>query len=229
MLELRVFLLVALLLTAGSASPGPARKSAFLRQGDRVVFLGDSITERGIYTRYVESWVRALYPELEARFMNAGKGGETAAGGLARLEREVLVHSPTVVVICYGMNDAGRRSTVDPQRLESFIASQRELIRRIRAAGARPFLLTSPCAGEDRQSDLKGMNGALEAFAEALKKPGDVENVPVVDLFHAMLKQDAAYREHYPGQTLTGDGIHPGDAGNLLMAIELLRAWGLAD
>jgi len=56
-------------------------------QGRPVVFLGDSITERAMYTGYIENWVRALHPELEVRFLNAGKGSDTAEGGLRRLRR----------------------------------------------------------------------------------------------------------------------------------------------
>ena len=78
-----------------------------LRKGDRIIFLGDSITEQQLYTNYVEAYLASRYPELKLTFFNAGWGGDTAPGGCNRLDRDVLALKPDVVTICYGMNDGG--------------------------------------------------------------------------------------------------------------------------
>lgn len=59
----------------------------FIRDGDRVVFLGDSITEQGkpgelegggLYTVYVEAYALTRYPTWKLSFRNVGIGGDAA-------------------------------------------------------------------------------------------------------------------------------------------------------
>ena len=60
----------------------PARtQSRFaLRDGDRVVFFGDSITEQQLYTTNVEAYVATRFPRQNIRFFNAGWNGERVTG-----------------------------------------------------------------------------------------------------------------------------------------------------
>jgi lysophospholipase L1-like esterase len=215
-----------------AAPPAATREAGFLRKGDRVVFLGDSITARAIYTGYIEDWVRALHPELEVRFFNAGKGSDTAEGGLRRLEKDVLVHSPSVVVVCYGMNDAVVRrpnAAVDPRQLETYLSSHREVIRILKARGVRPFLMTPPIARLDLTGELEGHYRRLAVFSDELRKLAAELQIPIADVYHLLRKQEPEYRKHaLNGQSLVPDGVHPGEAGCMLMAMEVLEAWGLA-
>jgi hypothetical protein len=55
-----------------SCSAGLAEAAAPWKSGDRVVFLGDSITEQNLYTRYVEQYLLCRYPGLKLAFFNAG-------------------------------------------------------------------------------------------------------------------------------------------------------------
>src|SRR5580765_2310067 len=102
-----------------------------IRNGDRVVFLGDSITEQRLYTTYIEAYVLTRHPQWHLTFRNVGWGGDTAwlrqrahpdeaklfaADEAAQqkmvddsvgrgLERDVLPLKPTAVTIDFGMND----------------------------------------------------------------------------------------------------------------------------
>src|ERR1700737_4817680 len=69
---------------------GDGRADYALRDGDTVVFLGDSITAARTYGKIVENYTLLRFPDRKVRFINAGWGGDTAAGGLKRLERDVL-------------------------------------------------------------------------------------------------------------------------------------------
>ena len=53
--------LVALELLAASAIAG----EFFIKDGDRVVFLGDSITEQRLYTTYIEAYALTRHPGME--------------------------------------------------------------------------------------------------------------------------------------------------------------------
>src|SRR5437868_5950746 len=78
-----------------------------LKDGDTVVFLGDSITAGRGYTQMIENYTLLRFPQRHVQFFNAGKGGETAFGAISRLNSDVFVHKPTVVTVAYGINDIG--------------------------------------------------------------------------------------------------------------------------
>lgn len=87
------------------SSAQSATNGFFMHDGDRVVFLGDSITEQKLYSSLIEMYALTRFPKWRLRFRNAGWSGDTAPGGLARLERDVLFFKPTVVTVKFGMND----------------------------------------------------------------------------------------------------------------------------
>src|SRR2546421_3866569 len=49
-----------------------------IRDGDRIVFLGDSITEQRLYTTYIEAYALTRHPEWKLWFRNVGWGGDTS-------------------------------------------------------------------------------------------------------------------------------------------------------
>src|SRR6188474_3034742 len=49
-----------------------------VRDGDRVVFLGDSITEQRLYTTYIEAYALTRHPNWKLSFRNVGWGGDTS-------------------------------------------------------------------------------------------------------------------------------------------------------
>src|SRR5271157_1315750 len=113
--RIRLFLAIAVVaLTWGgtlSAQEAAKSKDAFaLRDGDIVVFYGDSITEQRLYTADIENFVLTRHPGWKVAFINSGVGGDKVSGGWAgpvdmRLARDAFAHKPTVVTIMLGMND----------------------------------------------------------------------------------------------------------------------------
>src|SRR5512134_2261679 len=86
------------------------------REGPRVAFLGDSLTE-GWGLSADEAYPALLARELARRgrpirALNAGRSGDTVAQGLARLPG-VLQESPDVLVVALGTNDALRGLSVE--------------------------------------------------------------------------------------------------------------------
>ena len=86
--------LFALLASTGSAEYA-------VRDGDTVVFLGDSITAARKYDRIVENYTLLRFPERKVKFFNAGKGGDTMTGALDRLQREVFDRKATVLTVAF--------------------------------------------------------------------------------------------------------------------------------
>lgn len=200
-----------------------------LRAKDRVVFLGDSITEQRLYTNYVETYLSACCPELELTFSNAGLSGDTAAGGCRRLDRDVLALKPDVVTICYGMNDGGFRP-LRPDVRAAFATAMRELLTRLKAAGARVVLLT-PGMVDVTANWYLGAVGynitALRELADEVLNLAAAENLPAADLHRLMNEVDAKAKAAQPSFCMIPDAIHPDPAGHLVMAFGLLQALGV--
>jgi len=83
-----------------AVSPAAAQpESFFLKNGDRVVFYGDSITDQRLYTTFTETYVVTRFPKLDVTFVHSGWGGDRVTGGGGgpidlRLKRDVLAYRP---------------------------------------------------------------------------------------------------------------------------------------
>src|SRR2546430_5339848 len=92
-------------------SPAAEQSGFYLKDGDRVVFYGDSITDQRLYTTFVETYLVTRFPARHVRFVHSGWGGDRVTGGGGgpidrRLSRDVFAYKPTVVTVMLGMNDA---------------------------------------------------------------------------------------------------------------------------
>lgn len=200
-----------------------------LRKNDRVVFLGDSITEQQLYTNYVETYLAGRYPELKLTFFNAGWGGDTAPGGCLRLERDVLALKPTVVTICYGMNDGQYCPPTEAIR-NTFLAGMKELVARLKAAGVRVVLLTPGMVDETVAPHLAAVEynaRGLRILADEVLKLAGAEQLPVGDLHALMNEVDRKGKAADMKFCMIPDAVHPDPAGHLVMAFGLLQALGV--
>jgi len=219
-----------------AAGPARAETAAFaLRDGDRVVFYGDSITQDGGYARLVEEYVTTRFPGWNVAFENAGVGGDSVKGGWAgpaalRLERDVIAFQPTVVTIMLGMNDGGYKP-FDPTTLSAFGQGYRGIVARLREAlpGVRITILrSSPFDDVSRKPEFApGYDDALRrlgCYATSLAQgPGMTTadfRTPLNAGLATLVAADPAL-----AQQLLPDRVHPSPAGHLVMGATLLRAW----
>jgi lysophospholipase L1-like esterase len=194
-----------------------------LPQGTRVVFLGDSITEQLAYTRYAMDYFALRYPDVKITFRNAGWSGDTAPGGLERLQRDVLSLKPTVVTICFGMND-GRYTSFDQDRYDRYMKGMTGLVQMLKGNGIRVVLLTPGVVDED--IDNKGYNQTLTRYAQGVKELAASEQVAVSDINALMGDAQARAKHDDPKFTMIPDSVHPDPPGQALMAYGLLKAVG---
>lgn len=204
-----------------------------LRQGDRICFLGDSITAADPgYTRLVAAQLVGARPELDLCFVYAGVSGDRVGELLARLERDVLAPRPTVVTVSIGINDVWHRhgggaggGTDDAE----FTRAYGELCARLAGAGIRGVLLTPTVIGEALEA---GANGELRHMVRVVRAEAAARRWPLADMHQAFAAAITARRQSLPpsewpvadGGTrfLTSDGVHMNPAGNALMAQTLL-------
>ena len=93
------------LMAACWLSVGPAASSwageSFLKDGDRWLFLGDSITHNDTYRRTIERVVRHFHPGITFETGNSAFRGATSGVKVSAPEKK-----PTVVSVMLGMNNA---------------------------------------------------------------------------------------------------------------------------
>jgi lysophospholipase L1-like esterase len=222
------------LLAALGVAPAPAQDFA-LKDGDRVVFYGDSITQDGRYAQAVEYFVATRYPGWKVSFFNAGVGGDKVSGGWAgsaetRLERDVITHKPTVVTVMLGMNDGSYRS-FDPALFDAYTQGYRKLVARLKEALPEARLtLLQPSAYDDVTRPpgfTDGYNAVLRRYGAFVQELGQAQGALVVDLNAPLLAALEKVNRLNPtlARQIVPDRVHPGAAGHLILAGALLRAW----
>jgi lysophospholipase L1-like esterase len=229
-------ILIGLLICGSlSAWAGDLAPAFALRDGDRVVFYGDSITQEGGYARLVEAYARSRYPSWDLHFYNAGVGGDTTMGGSAgtaavRLERDVISLKPTVVTIMLGMNDGGYRK-LEPETLAGFTERLRAMVAKLKAElpAVRVYLIrTSPFDDISRPPDFEpGYDQVLRQLGDAVALIGREQHAEVVDFGRCVdvgIKTVSEKNRALARQILP-DRVHPSPAGHLVMGAALLRAW----
>ncbi len=199
-----------------------------IRAGDRVVFYGDSITEQRLYTRYVQQLVYTRHPEWDVRFFNAGWGGDTATGALARLERDVLWLRPTLVTLYFGMNDGGYRAA-DPAVTAKYKESMTGIVKALKAKGVRVVVFTPGCVDPDKNPALgtAGYLDTLEGLGRVALGVARDEGESGFDVFHPMLAFQTERKRLDPAFTMIPDAVHPSPAGHLVVAKAMLEGLGL--
>ena len=151
---------MAALLFAGGCGAG--RMPAAPRNVERIVFLGDSITD-GHTLPLLVCQALAEAGRTPPVCINAGIGGDTAAGMRTRVERDVLVHQPTLVTLSVGINDVLRGVTQ-----EAYEADVTAVADRLRAEKIPMLLLTTSILGpRNAEADRKldGYNAFLRRLA----------------------------------------------------------------
>lgn len=216
------------------ASFAPAEDFA-LKDGDRVVFYGDNITEDGRYARTVEAYVATRFPKWKVTFVNAGVGGDKVRGGWAgaidvRLDRDVIAHRPTAVTIMLGMNDGGHRA-YDAAVFDAYAQGYRRIVARLKEAlpGVRLTLIVpSPFDDVTRApAFVEGYNGVLKRYGAFVQDLARDQGAALVDLSAPLVAGLEKVNKTNPAlaRQLIPDRVHPGSAGHLVMAAALLRAW----
>jgi len=233
--------ILSTLLAAAMFIPQWAAAEILVKSGDKIAFMGDSITQEGWgkpagYVRLVMAGLKANGVEAEA--VPAGISGHKSDQMLARLEKDVLSKKPQWMTLSCGVNDAwhGARGVPLDEAMAAngtfdANAAQRgtykknitEIIDRTTAAGVRPVILTATVIKEELDGPL---NQKVAPYNEFLRGLAKERKLPLADLnamFHEAIK--AANK---PGtNVLTYDGVHMGPEGNQLMATGVLQAFGL--
>lgn len=116
----RTTLLAALVLSLAVSVGCASQAAPALQKGDRIIFLGDSITQGGGgpkgYITLTQQGIDEKLKDLGITTVNAGISGNKVPDLQGRLQKDVLDKKPTVVIIYIGINDVWhwRRAPTEP-------------------------------------------------------------------------------------------------------------------
>lgn len=217
-----------------------AQQVAPFRAGDRVAFVGNSITDGGHYHSYIWLYYMTRFPMERMLMFNCGIGGDTSLEILRRLDGDVLAKRPTVLTLTFGMNDSGyfEYNGDNPQafadkKVEESRRSFLEIEKRLKGVeGTRMVMVgTSPYDQTSRFNNdvFRRKNDAMRrivAFQDSAARASGWEfvdfNAPMCAINAERQKADSTF-------TLCGnDRIHPDNDGHMVMAYLFLKAQGMA-
>ncbi len=189
---------------------------------DRVVFMGDSITDGW---RLTESFPGKPY-------VNRGIGGQTTAQMLVRMYPDVIALKPAVVVIFAGTNDIAANN--GPQTLTMIQQNLMAMVELARGHGIKVILCSvmpitdAKVAAPERggapinqsrsrpPADILKLNAWIKTYAQSA-------GAGFVDYYAATVDANGMLRAE-----TTADGLHPNAAGYALMAPVVSAAIGAA-
>lgn len=199
-----------------------------IRDGDTVVFLGDSITAEGTCGKIIENYTLLRFPNRKVHFINQGHGGETAEGALKRLDSAVFERGATLVTVAYGINDIGWGAKADDEHRRKYLDSIREIVNRCKEKNVRVLICSAAITGADPD---KSENDYLQKMCDEGMAISKSLGEGAVDVQRGM--RDIAKRikefnanEEDPKKHVTlhaADTIHLNDLGQHAMAFVLLN------
>ncbi len=213
------------LLAAAVLAPLAGAEEFFFKDGDRVVVMGDSITEQHLYSNYLEMWTVTRFPAWKLTFRNVGIGGDRSTGGNGRFKRDVLAYQPTALTVDFGMNDGSYRPFDEPG-FKTYMGGLQGIANQAKQAKIRVAWITpQPLDTADPgPTALTAYNLTLEKYSDGVKQIAEKNQGRFVDQFHPYLAVLDKARAGAKYDRITGgDAVHPGPAGQALMAASILK------
>ena len=175
-----------------AAQPAPA---------DRVVFMGDSITQ---------SWLLSNPDFFGPARVNRGISGQTTPQMLLRFKADVLGLKPSAVHILGGVNDIA--GNTGPTTLEDVKNNVMSMVELAQAHGVKVILATPLPAAEFSWAPKLKPREAVIQYAAWVRAYAADQNLIVADYFTPLATPDGALRPE-----LTFDGVHPNKKGYAIM------------
>lgn len=215
-------------------APAPAAKKLVLKVGDRLAICGDSITEQRMYSRLLEDYLTVCVPELKITVRQYGWSGEKADGFFRRLTNDCLRFKPTIATTCYGMNDHLYRPYEDYIGA-MYRSNSLNVVRAFKANGVRVIQGSPGCVGR-MPSWVKSAAGTVDDLNINLCTLRNLgieiahhERVGFADVYWPMILTGIAGQRSYGTNFVIAgaDGVHPGWAGQAMMAYAFLKSFEL--
>src|ERR1700761_6923408 len=234
-------LIYAFIFLLGSLS-ARAQTVAPFKAGDRVAFVGNSITDGGHYHSYIWYYYMVHFPNMRITCYNVGIGGDAINQIADRFDVDVFGKKPNVLTLTWGMNDSGYfewykqdAATTMGARIEKSYKIYDTLAQKLKARTdvRKIIILGSPYDDKSKFTKANLYPGKKQAFTGIIdfqQQAAIKSGWPVVDFFHPMTAIND--REQLKDSTFSltpNDRIHPDNNGHMVMAYLFLKAQGMVD
>lgn len=203
-----------------------------LNENDRILFIGDSITDvdfnkqqdstiggKNVYSLQVCEELKKRYKNLE--FFYKGIASNRSYHVYDRLTQDCISLKPNVIVMLIGVNDAWENYVPEeyPPLLRPFEPHMKEIFRRIKAELPETKLITMLPFLIDTIPEKEPFHKVLDIYRDNLKSYAQGNTDEIIDLqavFNEAQKNNKSY-------DLAHDGIHPTDFGHSKIAEAILK------
>lgn len=209
------------------------------KEGERAVFLGNSITDGGHYHSYIWLYYMTRFPNMPLRILNGGIGGDTAYDMNKRLDGDIFPMKPSVLMVTFGMNDSGyfeyngdNPKEFGEQKYQESIKNYQQMEKRFKDLPDTRIVMvgTSPYDETVQLKEnvpFKTKNETIKRIVEYQKESAAKNNWEFMDLNAPMVALNQQNQQKDPAFTLCGsDRIHPDNDGHMVMAYLFLKAQG---
>ncbi len=164
---------------------------------ERVVFMGNSITE---------NWIKTYPDYFSGHFVNRGISGQTTPQMLLRFRADVVDLKPAAVVILAGTNDIA--GNTGPSTLEMIMDNLKSMTEIAQSNGIKVLLCSVLPAFDYSWRPGKEPNIKIPELNKMIKTYAQKNKISYVDFFSAMVDDKNGMKGE-----LTNDGVHPTAAG----------------
>ena len=204
-----------------------------LKNGDKFVLIGDSITDVGRrsdpdglgdgYVRKFRELLIAARPDLDLEIVNQGISGNTVRSLKERWQTDVIDLKPNVLSVCIGVNDVWRQVTNRPDEavlIDEYEATYREILdQAVAECDCRLALCEPTMIGEEPDTEANQLMKPYIDCVHRLCNEYKAVLVPMNAAFWTAIEAN-------PDRAWSGDGVHPYPHGHMLMAWTLFNAIG---
>lgn len=182
-------------------------------------FLGDSVTQgcfdfyitetgevetvfdsANAYCQKLREMLSLVYPKVQFSVINAGISGDSAVGGLERIDRDLISYKPDLAVLSFGLNDCGNGkeglrkyldalggmfTKLNEAKIETIFMTPNMMCRRYNNSYNQAVL----SAVAERTAGIQN-SGILDLYLEAAKKKAEENNIRVCDCYSIWKKLD---------------------------------------
>lgn len=190
----------------------PAAPKFEIKDGDRIVWIGNTLVEREQRYGYWETALHAAYTDKQFSFRNLGWSGDTVFGdaragfetpakGFKDLVKLTLDLKPTVILVSYGTNE----SFEGKAGLAKFEKGLETLLDALKPANARVVLFSptpfEALPGYVSPEQRSAKNANLEMYSKSIREIAEKRGHAFADVFHQF------QNIRHPGP-FTDNGMH---------------------
>jgi lysophospholipase L1-like esterase len=223
-----VFLLILTLVYGPILAQNKSPNVFTLKDGDRVVFLGNSIFENEFQYGYLELALTTRFADKGITFRNLGWTGDNVWGEARstytnpptpyeHLMEDITKAAPTVVLLAYG----GVEAQEGQAGVAHFKEGLNKLIDKIEALGSQTVLLsTIPVVSSDTAQHIDSRNADLELYSKAISDVATQRGKRFIDIYTPVLNTSKK-------ADIIENTVHLNETGYYYLADVLEKALGL--